>query len=176
MTSLILDFETLDTQPDTIVTEIGCIALQRTGDTVAIVDALELFPDILGQLADGRTFSQDTLHWHLRNGTTLKPYSGMLAGCAAALAGFIERHQPRRIWAWGKDFERPLYENLCRKHGITPPGYQFRIFACARDKWQDAFGMDAKTPPRTHRALQDCRDEARDLVAALNHLNLFHAI
>lgn len=176
MTSILLDFETFNTTPDTIVTEIGCIALERKCDTVSIIDQLELYPCIIGQLADGRTFSQDTLHWHLRNNSTLKPASGLLRTCTQELADFIEHHKPQRIWAWGKDFERPLYENICRSSGINIPAYQYRIFTCARDIWNNAFGTEAKAPTRTHRALQDCKDEARDLVHALNHLNLFHLL
>lgn len=177
-TSLILDFETLDTSPTAIVTEVGCIALHRSGDTVRIIDELELFPDIFGQLANGRTYSRSTLLWHQKKDNShLTLQSGItIEQSTAKLSEFIALHNPSRIWAWGKDFERPLYENLCRFSKIAIPDYQFRRFACARDKWQDAFGLDAKASPRTHRALHDCRDEARDLVTALNALHLFHVI
>lgn len=176
-TSAVLDYETYDTSPSAIVTEIGCVIIRITGSEAVITDKFYLRPDILGQLADGRTFSKDTLQWHMRNGSSYTlPGDISIADATRRLHDFLKLHDPRRIWAWGKDFERPLYENLCKSAAIPLPAYQFRKFACARDKWQDAFGLEMKAPERTHNALQDCLDETRDLIAALNRLNLFHAL
>lgn len=175
--SILLDFETLDTAPTAVVTEIGAIAILREHENVRIIDHLALCPDILGQLADGRTFSRDTILWHQKQPDPVRIVPGpSLAACTTLLAAFIDRHQPRRIWAWGKDFERPLYENICNASGIKVPDYQFRQFACARDQWHNAFGLEAHAPKRTHHALQDCKDELRDLVTALNALDIFHVI
>ncbi len=171
--SAILDFETLSTDPDAIVIEIGCLAVNRR--TFKPVAELDLRPLILPQLADGRSFTKDTIAWHEQKHTLPKSMGDIAIKAAVRkLAAFIEDHNPVRIWAWGKDFERPLFENLCRRYGVEIPSHQFRKFACARDKWQDAFGMDAPAPERTHHALQDCHDELRDLRKALIHMNLKH--
>lgn len=172
-TSIILDFETLDTTPYAAVIQVGAIAVNRSDFT--IYDSLDLRPEIFGQLADGRSLDADTIQWHHKNGHTIaNPGKITLKETTKALSLFLTHHNPYRIWAWGKDFERPIYENLCFSTGIEIPHYQFRIFACARDKWQDAFGMETPAPKRTHQALQDCKDELRDLHSALKQLNLTH--
>jgi DNA polymerase III epsilon subunit-like protein len=171
-TSIILDFETLATEPDATVIQIGAIAVIRQDFT--IIERLNIHPEIFGQLADGRSFDRDTILWHQKKGTHIQNGRTPIREATAELQAFIERHNSYRIWAWGKDFERPLYENLCRTLGLPIPDYQFRKFACARDAWQNAFGLDHKAPDRTHDALKDCEDELRDLHAALKKTNLLH--
>lgn len=173
-TSIILDFETLHTKPTAAITEIGVIAVNRE-DFVAF-DSLDLRVAVLPQLAEGRCFDAATIHWHEKKGT-LAGIVGQtpLKTAVKSLVDFIDHHNPHRIWAWGKDFERPLYEDLCRQLGILLPAYQYRRFACARDHWQSAFGMEHREPERTHHAHQDCMDELRDLHKALDSMNLKHA-
>lgn len=171
-TSIILDFETLSTKPDAAVTEIGAIAVIRKDFTV--IDRLNVHPEIFLQLAAGRTFDRDTILWHKKKNSHISNGTTPIRDATKQLQDFIARHSPHRIWAWGKDFERPLYENLCSTLGLPLQGYDFRKFSCARDAWQNAFGMDHKAPERSHKALQDCLDELRDLHAALKATNLLH--
>ena len=65
-------------------------------------------------------------------------------------------------------------ENLSRQLGIPIPEHQFKRFACARDQWQNAYGMEKKPADRSHHALQDCIDELADLTSALSIMNLSH--
>jgi hypothetical protein len=170
-TSLILDFETLDTSPTSVITEIGCIAVHRSD--FVVFDKLDLRPHILHQIADGRTYSQETFDWH-KEKQTFPEHDGNihLSKAVQQLYQFITRHNPVRIWAWGKDFERSLLENIYRSHDIIPPQYQFRTFTCARDHYMTAFGLDARPEkPNTHHALQDCIDELPLIHAALKELN-----
>ncbi len=171
-TSIILDFETLSTEPDAIVTEIGAIAVIRQDFT--IIESLNVHPEIFLQLANGRTWSRDTILWHHKKGNHIQNGTTPIREATQQLQAFIARHNPFRIWAWGKDFERPLYENLCRTLGLPISQYDFRKFACARQEYQNAFGLDHKAPERTHKDLQDCKDELRDLHAALKARNLLH--
>lgn len=171
--SLILDFETLDTAPSAAITEIGIIAVRRS--TFKVIDHLDMHPHVLPQLASGRTYTSDTIRWaEKKNLLPGQPSTLPLEMAIQMLHSFITHHNPFRIWAWGKDFERPLFENACKHYHINVPDYQFRMFACARDAWQNAFGMDSKPPERTHHAYQDTLDELRDLRAALKKLNLTH--
>lgn len=172
-TSLILDFETLSTDPDATVIEIGCLAVNRSDFTA--FGGVEFRPTFLPQIASGRSFTADTIEWQRSKDTFPQTDGTMsLVECTRRLAEFIEYHNPHRIWAWGKDFERPLLENICRAAGISLPAYQFRSFACARDIWQHAFGIEHRPEERPHRALADCKSELRDIHAALRHLNLTH--
>lgn len=172
-TSLILDWETLSTDPHAAVIEVACIAVDR--ESWHAFSSFEMRPAFLPQIASGRTINDDTIKWHQSKGTFPQVDGTIpLADCVRHLVEFIAHHNPHRIWAWGKDFERPLLEDICLQHGIAVPPFQYRQFACARDKWQDAFGMEEREPKRTHHAHQDCLDELRDLRTALTAMNLTH--
>lgn len=173
-TSLILDFETLDTAPSAVITQIGIIAVNRRD--FQVFAHLKLFPHILPQLATGRTYTSDTIRWAEKKGCSPTGLGQTpLADCLKRLHRFIEDHDPYRIWAWGKDFERPLFEHASQQHHLPIPAYQFRKFSCARDHYQTAFGIQAKAPERIHQALQDCHDELRDLHQALTALGRLDA-
>lgn len=184
--SILLDFETLDTSPSAVVTQIGALAIHRghfaaIDDSATAADSLDttvridLDLPIFPQLAAGRSFSTDTLAWHTSKRTRTQCTTGTPPDRAARiLRDFIEDHKPHRVWAWGKDFERPLLENFTSFHGVHISPFSFKRFACARDRWQDAFGLEAKAPDRTHIAIEDCLAELRDLHAALAAINLLH--
>lgn len=180
--SIIFDYETFDNDPrNPVVTEIGAIAVTRPaatplGEPLRIIDRLHLKPNHLLQLMDGRTFSRETLAWHIQKGTLPATVGTLtLAECAKQLAAFIDHINPYRIWCWGKDFERTIYQGMCGEAGLALPEYQFRKFACGRDHWQTAFGMDHRPAERSHIAIQDCESEMYDILAALTKLNALHA-
>jgi hypothetical protein len=171
--SLVLDFETLDKKPTAAITQIGIIAVRRK--TFKVIEQLELLPHVIPQLAAARTFSVDTIQWAEKKNLLPGPPSTLpLEIAVKILHAFISFYNPFRIWAWGKDFERPLLENLASQYQLEFPDYQFRKFACARQEWQNAFGMESPPPDRTHHALQDTLDELRDLRSALKKLNITH--
>lgn len=182
ITSIIFDYETLDSDPrNPVVIEIGLIAVTRPaatplGEPLRIVDRLDLKPNHLLQLMDGRTFSRETLEWHVKKGTLPTTVGTVtLADCTKQVATFIERINPYRIWCWGKDFERTIYEGMCGEAGLALPEYQFRKFACGRDHWQTAFGMEQRPAERSHIAIQDCESETQDILKALTQLKALHA-
>lgn len=172
--SLIIDFETLDTAPSAVITQIGAIAVDR--HTMTTAERFERIPHAIPQLTMGRTYSMDTVDWMTRKQLIPgKPSDCTIKDAMQDLHAFIARHKPYRIWAWGKDFERPLFEHVSKQLGITIPDYQFKIFTCGRDIWQHAFGMEKKPKDRTHHAIQDCVDELTDIKTALESLNLTHS-
>lgn len=169
-TSLVLDFETFATTPDAIVTEIGCIAVNRS-DLVEI-DAYQAMPDLIAQFSARRACDSATIEWAKGKGVFRDSLGDIgFAESVNGLLEFIARHNPVRIWTWGKCFERPLLENLAAAVGAELPFMQFRKFACGRDHWQTAFGMGVHPLPRPHHALQDCRAELTDIYQALAALD-----
>lgn len=169
-TSAIIDLETLDTAPTAVVTQIGCIIVER--GTFLVRDEFSLHLPILPQLAAGRTFSADTIAWHLSKKNHILSTGGTDPRNAFhALHLLLDTHKPRNTWAWGKDFERPILENIYRHHDIPLTPYAFRSFHCGRDAWHLAFD-DAKPPERTHDAIKDCFDELRDIKNALHELGI----
>ena len=170
MTSLIIDIETLSRQPNAIITEIGAILVARTDAGLVEYDSLLVQPCIATQLAAGRHFEPETIAFHRANRTLPASFTGApLLDSAIALSSFVQKHKPRTIWIWGKDFDRPILESFASSQSL-PLAWEYWRTACARDAWKLAFG-EAKPAKRPHQALEDCRATARDLHSALIHLN-----
>lgn len=171
MTSLILDIETLSRRPNAIVTQIAALSIAKSETGYIEHDSILIEPCIATQLGDGRLFEKDTLNFHAKNNTLPESFTGTspLVSCMS-LGMFISKHQPRTVWIWGKDFDRPILENLFAQHRLPLPWEYWRT-ACARDAWKLAYGDEHKPAKRNHKAIDDCRDTARDLYAALKELN-----
>jgi hypothetical protein len=175
MPSIILDIETLSRRPNAIVTEIAAIAVNSVSEAliesgVVEIDSLLIEPCIATQLADGRHFEKDTITFHDKNHTLPGSFTGTspLVSCMT-LGMFISRHKPKTVWIWGKDFDRPILEDLFAQHRLPLPWEYWRT-ACARDAWKLAFGDGQKPAKRNHKAIDDCRATLRDLTTALSEL------
>jgi hypothetical protein len=172
-TSILIDTETLDTKPSSLVNEIAVIAFDRT--SLQVVDWIVLHPDFFEQLALGRTFSADTIAFHRRNKTL--PTLGLgtpLHLCLAYLTVFFAEHKPARVWIQGTCFDRPIIESMC-DHFNMPLPWHFTKSADARTEWETAF-PGVKHPKRPHKALEDCQATLADLIAALTKLNALPSI
>lgn len=175
MTSLILDIETLSRRPDAIVSEIAALAIQPVSRSLVKegaveTDSLVLHLSIASQLVS-RHFEEETLAFHAKNRSMPESFTGTepLTACMT-LGMFIAKHQPRTVWIWGKDFDRPVLESLYAQHNLPLP-WQYWQTACARDVWKLAFGDENKPPKRNHKAIDDCRATLRDLTTALKNLD-----
>ena len=164
--SFILDLETLDTSPSAIITEIGIIAVDR--ETFKETASLLLRPNILEQLAAGRTWSKDTIGFHFREGsapTLIGEHS--LDHCAAMLHTFFFVHLPHKVWIQGPDFDRPIIESFLAHLGEPLP-WKYYHTKDARTTWDNAFPGSAHAK-RPHHALPDCRATLACIRRALEH-------
>lgn len=174
-TSAILDIETLDTSPTSIITEIGIIIFDRATHTV--IDHLEIFPDFYEQLAAGRTFDADTLNFHRNNGTLPSAGHKEEIPCLHAIVKIqelINDHKPKHIWIQGTDFDRPIIEDLCKSLNQPLP-WRFSKSRDARTTYDLAF-PDQRPAKRPHRAIMDCEATLADLITALTKLNALASI
>ena len=169
--SIILDCETLGTSPSSIITEIAAIAFHR--NTFHVVDCVELWPDILTQLAAGRTWTADTIAFH-QNKHSLPDYLNgtPLNEVAKTLSSFIHKINPHRVWIQGTDFDRPLLESFYEGHGPLP--WDYWRTADTRTTWNLAF-PDIKHDPRPHHAMADCLCTLTDLRKCLVKLQCLTA-
>ena len=186
-TSILLDIETLDTTPTSLITEIAAIAFRvppldpgrplGTLPEPIVLDHLDLTPDFFEQLAAGRTFTADTISFHRCNGTlpTLDPR--MQTPCiqvAVEIAAFFREHNPKHVWIQGTDFDRPVIEDFFAAVGQPLP-WKYSKSRDARTAWDLAFSGQPH-PKRPHKALEDCQQTIADLISALTELNRLHAI
>jgi len=173
--NLFLDIETLDTAPTTIITEIGAVAFQIAPDgNILIAETLHINVSIAHQLAMGRTFSADTIHHRIRNGTLsdTKLLGSTPHLAADHLNSFIDQNDATAsLYIWGKDFDRPAMEDFYRSLGRTAL-IPYWATHCARDAFYYAFGKTRKPRPKTHQALEDCEIALHDLADAIQALPL----
>jgi len=168
MLSLILDIETLDTAPTSVITEIGVLVFNRSDFTE--LACLSVAPCIFTQLAKGRSTSPETIAFHQAKSTLPEINTRYHPKDAVhALRQFIAAYNPRRIWIQGPDFDRPVLEDFCTQFGDALP-WEFWRTRDTRTIWDAAF-PDVKHAPRPHHALPDCRATLTDLTKALVALN-----
>lgn len=182
MTYLILDIETLGTKPGSVITEIGAFffKINREGTGYHKISSdFHLDISILSCLEHHLQLDSDTILFREKTGN-LPPWDRGVTLTSALthfnqwITGEVREHriEERKIAAvsWGLDFDLPLLRcaALSAHIGLYEP-WHYANQICARSVWKQAFGSE-KAPPRTHRALQDCEDEARDFCKATTYL------
>lgn len=171
--SAVLDIETLDTSPTSIITEIAVIIFNR--ETLEIEASLDLRPNILDQLAAYRSYSADTIQFHFDNGsdpTEIGTHRYLQA--ARDTEAFFHSYNPTFVWIQGPDFDRPIIESFLNHHNIALP-WHFARSRDARSTWATAFpGVSA--PKRPHIALEDAHCTLECTIQALKELNRIHTI
>lgn len=169
MHSIILDIETLDTSPTSIITEIGLIAFDRS--TLLETACFACQPSLFEQLAAKRTASAETIRFHAANETLPNAIPDHdPASVLHSLCNFIKSHNPRRVWIQGPDFDRPILQDFCTQFGFQFP-WDFWLTRDTRTLWDLAF-PGVKHPKRAHHAVEDCRHTLLDMQSALSALKL----
>jgi 3' exoribonuclease, RNase T-like len=163
-----IDIEALGLRPGAALTELGAVEFYpEEGWVGASFEALiRPMPPLTADLP--------TLEWHAGNGTW--PRSDEREALAMPLRTalhFFERWyaglgQVEAVWCWGATYDFPLLQAVCDLAGREEP-WKFYDACCARTVWRFAFGK-LKHAPRPHRALEDARAGAVDLMAAMTEL------
>ncbi len=162
---VMIDLETLDTEPTAKVLEIGwCIFDEEIQVPKSFIVPLKL--------QEGRTISGDTLNWHLdnNNGRELieqadaKPVDlDLLSVQFAELAAAIKHAD--ELWCYGASFDFPILKNLLKD--LSPKyveGWDFRKERCLRT-WC-ALNNKKLLSKNTHRAKEDIINQANTLIQA----------
>lgn len=145
-THVMMDIESLDTKPSSVILSIGMVAFNAKENIESMYVELEAMPQIL----DGRTVSRDTVDWWKKNdeeelirlttdGWKSLPY---LSKC---IREFILKHNPRHIWSRGY-MDAAILDDI----GATCWPYY---------KWRDVRTLDIfgiKMVSNSHYALSDC--------------------
>jgi len=187
MTYFICDIETLGTKPRSVITEIGGFFFREDPDArdgyTQIGNAIWCHISILSCLEHRLLIDEDTVLHRSKNGTLPAWDHGYKLPDAIAtfnnyLADEVREHRidTRDLTAitWGLDFDFPLIRSAAAAvHIPLHQPWHYGNQLCARSIWKQAFGKE-RAPTRTHYALQDCLDEARDFCKARTYLR--HAL
>ncbi len=180
-TRIMLDLETLDTQPTAVVVSIGAVAFDpATGLGKEFYEVLELEE----QAEYGRTLNAGTVAWWLQQSEEARKavYQGKRTGVSLALArffqfvndvgggeatlGFTARPGDKAVqnvemWAHGADFDCVILGQLYQAYGMTRP-WSYSKNRCYRTLMNLAKGL-VEVPARMgthHNALDDAKYQA----------------
>lgn len=162
-THVLLDIEALGLRPGSAIIELGAVAFfPATGwvgtEFEAIIEPQAPF-----------TADLDTLAWHAKQGTWPRKFAEESHSIGSALVAFEDwlgtLGKVETFWAWGATYDFPLLGAAYDFCGC-PPAWKYWQQRCARTIWQTAYG-ERKHLPRPHKALEDAKAGAVDLMAAM---------
>jgi hypothetical protein len=121
MTEIMFDLETLDTKPSAVILSIGAATFEKDG---TINDRFYRVLEMQEQLDRGRTVSQSTLLWWLRQDINARDEAFAPVRCMVPQAihdfnDFVSRYADPSItkfWCNGPSFDGVLWEDLCRTY------------------------------------------------------------
>lgn len=168
MNDLMIDIETLGTNPRSVVLSIGAVMFGPGGL------GAEFYHEIClnDSLANGALLDADTLKWWFEQDIK-PPISGehFEFFVLTQLSNFFGDHEPERVWAKGPQFDIVMVEELYRRHGrVIPWTYrQPRDVRTALDMLRpvDQKMLDELWKGKVeHNALDDAKLQAQHLIIA----------
>jgi hypothetical protein len=178
---LMLDLETLDSDPNATIISIGAVAFDREGlDTVESIQQPErifhITVDTWEQGLHGRTMSGDTVRWWLQQSeearmAVAKPQMN-LGPALQHLKNFVKEHEILCLWGYGATFDNVIIEQAMKAYKLKPL-VAYRNHRCARTVIQLAnvpCPEDASLAFTSHNALADAQRQALWLQKAFHTL------
>lgn len=165
---ILLDIEALGTRPGSAIFELAAVAFVPELGTLG-----ESFEVMIEPQAPF-TADLETLEWHRKQNTWPRPFADGSHSVGSALIAFEDwivelDDDVETFWSWGATYDFPLLTSAYDFTG-TPPPWDYWQQRCARTVWQLAFG-DLRHGPRPHRAVEDAKAAAVDLMAAIAKLS-----
>lgn len=177
MTEVMIDIETLDNKPSSVVLSIGAVTF--TQENGAVGDSFYQVLEFQSQIEHGRTISEGTLLWWA---------SQDWSAFAEAFKSSKDRQPPgeallnlhyfvsdaKRIWANSPSFDAVILDSLCNDFG-RPALWRYRDLRDLRTITdlvdRETFVPTGSTFP-AHHPLGDCHRQIQWLVMARNKLGL----
>ncbi len=163
---LMLDFETLGTDPDTCVLSLGAVTFTING----IIEEKEWHFNLHGQMRAKRSVNPDTLVWWMNQGGEAKAVfeksikSPLMCGqFAPEFAAWIAPHNVK-VWGNGATFDVSIVENIMKSFAVPYP-WRFTNVRCYRTikAGYDIEGGQFRAGVK-HNALDDARFQAQCLI------------
>ena len=162
MTHVMIDLETLDTVSSTVVLSCGMVEFDPNTKKVDTKGGITLYPSIQEQLDTGRTISESTFIWWMKQGDLAKAdwlnaRRLSLSDFGAELRKWFDFHQDLKVWGNGSIFDIAILEHMLDHTRIPWKFYNIRD---TRTLW-DVHPFDSsKKGDVAHTALQDAIDQA----------------
>jgi hypothetical protein len=180
MLHMMVDIESLDTTPSTVICSLGAVVFED--QRMEIVSKRVWNCNWQAQLNQGRTVSEATLRWWLeqeeaaRQALLRRGYE--LSQVLHELRAFWNSSKPERVWANGTDFDIAAlahayaHNNPALVAGETTPWKynQARDLRLFKDLLPDSVYQSIKPPVVKHNAMQDAIFQAEYVMECLRLL------
>lgn len=170
---IMLDLETLDTGPRSVVTSIGAVVFRPDEAVLGDTFYVELTDDLLAQQKLGRTINGDTVKWWMQQDPAAKKIfanpgmPGVRVNTVLGLDMFrkfvLEHESVDGMWGNGADFDNIILGSLYEDYGLRKP-WSYGNNRCFRT-YKNHPGVPHKYE-RTgthHNALDDAITQAKHL-------------
>ena len=182
---IMLDLETLDTGPRSVVTSIGAVAFDpHVSGPAGLGDKfyVELTDDLITQQRMGRTISGETVVWWMRQGQAAQQLftpntdgnvrvRDMTENALNRFAEFIEANGARDVQLWGNgaDFDNIILGSLYEDLGMKKP-WSYSRNRCFRTMKNLPGAGHFPRQGTHHNALDDAFTQAQHLQAIYQRL------
>lgn len=161
---IMIDLETLDTKPSSVILSIGLVAFDENG----IKEQLYLVPTIQDQLDMGRTVSESTLTWWMGQKDEAKavfkhqPKVNFL-NAMLQVSGFAGRFKKGKVWGYGASFDPVLLEDALRSCKMESP-WKYWDVRCLRTFCDENKAPLPKNTGILHNAIDDAVRQAYHMI------------
>lgn len=132
MQDLMIDFETLGTNPDTTVISVGCVFFDP--DTGQKGPTFYMAFEVDGQMKKGRTIDASTLKWWMsQSGAAKKVFNEQAKPAELVLQTFAQwckaNCSKKYLMPWGNGatFDISIFENLFRHYNLDCPWMYYNV-------------------------------------------------
>lgn len=172
LTDVSIDIETLGTNPDSIILQIGIVGFNP--ETGAIGPKVNTNIDLELSLEEGFGLTADTFYWWLkqdrRAGATLQENRCHPKAVCTQLKKYIQTYTVGpadvRVWGNGAAFDNVIVKNHFQKFGIEAP-WEFWNDRCARTLFALNSHIPRVKPKIAHVAGYDAVAQAETIMAIL---------
>lgn len=165
MQDLMIDFETLGTNPDTTVISVGCVFFNP--DTGQKGPTFYMAFEIDGQMKKGRTIDASTLKWWMgQSGGAKKVFNEQAKPAEVVLSTFAQwckancGKKTLMPWGNGATFDISIMENLFSQYQLDCPWMYYNVMDLRTFRRFLANNAKIEKKGTNHNALDDANSQA----------------
>ena len=161
---IMIDLETMDTLPTTVVLSCGAVFFDPEAETIDKTHTFLAYPNLQEQLDNGRTISADTLLWWMKQSSEAR--GDWIKARQVKLDTFRENFRTwcgdrMRVWSNGSCFDVAIMENLL-EHTRIP--WRYWDIRDTRTLWDIHPYDKSKKEETAHTALEDAIAQAERVI------------
>lgn len=159
--AMMIDLETLSTSVNAVVVSGGYVVIDREAPAYTELRAHQSKLTFNNQIIQHRAIEESTIRWHIehptdtfKGATPITDIYMLLQNIEAVVSSF----NVEEVWSKGANFDIAILESA--SHGKAPWNYKLpRCFRTLQALYPDC----SEKNPLAHNALEDARDQAKEL-------------